>query len=162
WPLADLPGQRTGVVQRLALLAQPVHQPEGQTFGGRDLRAQDHELERLGAADEPRHALSAAKAGNDAEVRLGLAHARRLLEQTQVARHRDLTAASQRVAVHRGDDGLAEALDLPEHAVAEADEGVDALAREGRAQIGSRAEDLVAAAGDDEAAHTVVVLEAAH
>jgi len=34
-------------------------------------------------------------------------------------------------------------------------EGVDALAREGRAQIGPRAEDLVAAAGDDEAAHAV-------
>src|ERR1043166_9585312 len=95
--LAELPRQRAGVVQRLALLAEPVDQAELEALLGGDLRAQQEELERLRAADQPRQPLGAAVARDDAEVRLRLAHPRRLLEQAQVAGHRDLTAAAHRV-----------------------------------------------------------------
>src|SRR6266446_1939716 len=55
--LGDLPREGPGVGERLALLAQTVHEPEGQTLRRRDLRAEDQELERLRAPDQRRQPL---------------------------------------------------------------------------------------------------------
>src|SRR2546426_1071929 len=75
-----------------------------------------------------------------------------------MARHRDFTASAQRVPVDRGDDRLREPLDLPYHAVPEADERVDVTPGERRAQVGAGAEDAVTRPGDDDGADRVVVL----
>src|SRR5581483_6053961 len=47
---------------------------QGQALRGRDLGAQDEELQRPGAADQPGQPLGAAVAGDDAQVRLRLPH----------------------------------------------------------------------------------------
>src|SRR5207302_8074126 len=65
-------------------------QPQLETLLGRDLRAEQQELQRLGAADEARQPLGAAVAGNDPEIRFRLAHPRRLFQQAQMAGHGDL------------------------------------------------------------------------
>ena len=52
------------------------------------------------------------KPGDDAEIRLGLSHPRRFLQQPEVTGHGDLAAAAEGVAVHGGDDRLGEPLDL--------------------------------------------------
>src|SRR2546422_9316682 len=156
--LSDRARERLRLVERLAFLRESVGEAERQALRRRYLRAQDQDLERLGPADQARHPLRAAEARRDAQVRLGLSHPRRFLHQSEVAGHRDLAAAAERVAVDRGDDGLGEPLDLAHHGVAESDEGVDVAAGEGRPQIGAGAEDAVARAGDDDRANRVVVL----
>ena len=67
---------------------------ESEAFRRRHLSAEQHELQRLGAADQPGHALGTSEAGDDPEVGLGLSHPRGVLEQAQVAGHRDLAAAA--------------------------------------------------------------------
>src|SRR5258708_2198700 len=109
----------------------------------RTLVADDKDVEGLGAADQPRHPLRAAEARRDAEVRLGLPHPRGLLDEPEVAGHRDLAAAPERVAVDRRDDGLREPLDLPHDTVAEPDERVDVVAGERGSEVGAGAEDPV-------------------
>src|SRR5262245_10185210 len=156
--LGDEAGKRRGLVGRLAFFRTLVCSCGRYALLRGDLRAEDQELERLRAADQPWHPLRAAEAGRDPEVRLGLPHPRALFEEPEVAGHRDLAAAAERVAVDRGDDGLGEPLDLPHHAVTEADEGVDVVAGEGRAEVGAGAEDAVARPGDDDRVHRVVAL----
>src|SRR5882724_1242539 len=156
--LGDQARERPGVVERLAFLREPVGEAERQTLRGRHLRAEDQKLEGLRPADEARQPLRTAETRRDAEVRLGLPHPRRFLDQSEVAGHGDLAAPAERVAVDRGDDGLREPLDLAHDAVAEPDEGVDVAAGEGRPEIGAGAEDAVARARDDDRADRVVVL----
>jgi hypothetical protein len=112
----------------------------------------------LRPADEPGHALAAAEAGRDPEVRLRLPHPRRFLEDPEVTGHGDLTAAADGVAVDGGDDRLRKALDLPHDGVAEAHEGLDVAPGERRAEVGAGAEDLVTRPRDDHRAHVVVGL----
>src|SRR5712692_10343340 len=152
----DLTRERLRLAERLALLGEPVDQPERQTLRRRYLGAEDHELEGLGAADQPRHALRAAVPGDDAEARLRLAHPRRLLEQAEVAGHGDLATTAERVPVERGDHRLGKALDRAQDGIAEADERVDVAAAERRAEIGAGTENLVPGARDDDRADAVI------
>src|SRR4030095_9038469 len=66
-PCAVLAGARLRLVGGPAFLGQPVDEAEGQAFRSRHLRAEDEELERLGAADEARQALRAAEARGAAQ-----------------------------------------------------------------------------------------------
>src|SRR4030095_8379029 len=157
--LGQLAGQRPGVVEGLALLGEPVREPETVALRGWDLGAEDQVLEGEPTADQARVALGAAEARRDAQVGFGLTHPRGLLEDADVATHRDLAAAPESVAVDRGHHRLREALDPAHHAVAEANERAPVRALESGAEIGPRAEDLVARSGDDHAADRVVVLE---
>jgi hypothetical protein len=77
-----------------------VHDPAGKAH-----------LHRLRLADEARQALRAAGAGHDADLDLGLAEARLVGGEDEVAHHRQLAAAAEGEAVHRGDHGLARAGD---------------------------------------------------
>ena len=61
---------------------------------------------------KPRQPLRAACAGNDAELHLGLTHLRGGDGDAVVARHRELEAAAERVAVNRGDERLAGVFEL--------------------------------------------------
>jgi hypothetical protein len=92
-------------------------------------------------------------------VGLSLSHPRGLLQDADVAAHRDLAAAAQRVPVDRRDHRLREALDTADHAVPEADERADVRPLEGRAEVRARAEDLVPRPGDDRRAHAVVAFQ---
>ena len=78
-------------------------------LGGIHHAAGEHHVHRLGLADRARQALRAAGAGDDAELDLGLAEARGVGGDDEVAHHRQLAAAAEREAGHRGDDGLAHA-----------------------------------------------------
>ena len=80
----------------------------------RHLIAGEEQLERAPLADDPGQALRAGVAGNDAEVDLGLAELRRVGGDADRARHRQLAAAAERVAVDRGDDRLPHLLDQVE------------------------------------------------
>src|SRR5262249_57454271 len=91
-------------------------------FLGGHLRAEDQVLEGKAAPDQPREALGAAEARNDAQVRLGLPHTCRLLEDADVTGHGDLAAASQGMAADGRDHRLRKALEPPEDRVAEAEE----------------------------------------
>mmetsp|Transcript_3085 Transcript_3085/g.10134 ORF Transcript_3085/g.10134 Transcript_3085/m.10134 type:complete len:261 (-) Transcript_3085:18-800(-) len=68
---------------------------------GRHLAAGDHDLRRRVRADEPRQALRAARAGQDAEVHLRQTDPRAAGHDAVVARHGELEAAAERGAVDR-------------------------------------------------------------
>ena len=74
--------------------------PDRERFVGAHLPAAPDQLLRPRRADQARQALRAARAGNDAEQDLGLADARRLRRDAQVAREREL--AARRRARSRG------------------------------------------------------------
>jgi hypothetical protein len=57
-------------------------------------------------ADQPRQALAAARAGEEAERHLGEAEAGAAAQDPQVAREGQFGAAAERVPIHRRDDGL--------------------------------------------------------
>src|SRR5262249_11554508 len=97
-PLAQRAGQRLRVVQRLPVLRQAIDEPDAVALGRGDLGAEDQMLERQAASDQAGKALRAPVAGRDAEVRLGLPHPRALLEDADVAPHRDLASAAEGVA----------------------------------------------------------------
>ena len=69
-------------------------EPELERFLGQDRVADEVHLERLVDADEPRQALRAAEAGDDAELDLGLAEERRA--RRRCARRRPSRARSRR------------------------------------------------------------------
>ena len=69
------------------------------------------ELERRAGANQTRQTLGAAVAGDEPEIDLGLTELRRVGGDAKRARHRQLAAAAERVAVDRGDRRLAELLD---------------------------------------------------
>ena len=74
-------------------------------------------------ADEPRQPLRAAEAGDDPELDLGLAEARRGGGDAQVARHRQLAAAAEREAVDGRDRDDRAALEGAQQLVRAGDEG---------------------------------------
>src|SRR2546425_9583092 len=60
----------------------------------------------------------APMARGDAELDLGLAELGGVARDPQVARHGELAAAAQRIAVHRRDHRLAAGLEAPQHRLA--------------------------------------------
>jgi hypothetical protein len=122
--------------------------------------ARQDQLHRLTLADESREALGSAAAGDDAEVDLGLAEARRLARDADVARERQLAAAAETEAVNHGDDGLGEGIDggeerAPGHHVALRDGGAPLELTD----VGARDESLLARAGDDDDADGLVLAQ---
>ena len=85
---------------------------------GVDVLGGEDELHGVGHPHDAGQALGAAEAGGDAQTHLGLAELGLLAGQADVTGHGQLTAAAQSEAVHRGDDGLGEVLQLQEHTVA--------------------------------------------
>ncbi len=71
------------------------------------MRPVRHHIHRLRLADGAGQALRAAHAGHDAERDLGLAELGLVGGDDEVAHHRELAAAAEREARHRGDDRLA-------------------------------------------------------
>src|SRR5260370_40449763 len=69
WPFRDLAREGLRVLEGPPVLRKTIDEAERQALLGRNLRAEDHELQRLRATDEPGHPLRAAKARDDAEVR---------------------------------------------------------------------------------------------
>ncbi len=80
-------------------------------FGVYHAAGEDH-LDGPVFADQPGEALGTARAGDDGERRLRQPEPGVLRGETDVAGHRELAAATESVAVHGGDGGLLEALDL--------------------------------------------------
>jgi hypothetical protein len=76
-----------------------------------------------------------------------------------MAGHGDLAAAAEGMPIDGRDDGLGEALDAAQDGVAKAEKTPDIGSREGRAQIGAGAEDLVSRPRDDQALHAGVRLQ---
>ena len=90
-------------VEQFVIVDDAVDEPELERFVGQDRVADEVHLERLVGADEARQPLRAAEAGDDPELDLGLAEARRARRDAHVARHRQLAAAAERQAVDRRD-----------------------------------------------------------
>ena len=102
-PLGDLDrlgeqigGRHDAADEARALGLGGIHHPPGQA-----------QIHRLGLADKARQALRPAGARHRAELDLGLAEARSVGGDDDVAHHRDLAAAAERKAGDRGDDRLA-------------------------------------------------------
>ena len=74
---------------------------------GGDRLALGAHLERERRPAQPRQPLGAPRARNDPEVHLGLTHLRGSDSDAVVARHGELEAAAERVAVNRGNERLA-------------------------------------------------------
>ena len=91
-----------------------VHQADALRFLGADAIAGEDQLQRFPLAEEARHALRAAVAGNDAQRDLGQSDLRVLRGDADVTGQRQLAAAAEGEAVDRGDDRLREALDARE------------------------------------------------
>ena len=81
-------------------------------LGGVHHAAGQRHVHGLGLADGARQALRAAGAGNDAELDLGLAEARVVGGDDEVAHHRQLAAAAERKSADRRDHRLADLADL--------------------------------------------------
>ena len=73
--------------------------------------SRDAHVERLRDPDQPRQPLGAFRAGNDAEVDLGLAEQRIGRRDSEVPGHRDLEPAAERRAMDRHDHRLGAVLD---------------------------------------------------
>ena len=132
-----------------------VDEPDALGLARADRRAGQNQLHRPALPDEARQPLRAGVAGKDAEVDFGLAEPGGVGREPQRARHRELAAAAERVAVDRGDDRLAQVLDEIEHVLA----GERVLAARDRrlhrqlVDVGAGDERLLARAGEDDDAH---------
>ena len=78
--------------------------------------ARQDQVGAASGADEARQALGAARAGDDADVYLGLAEVRRRRGHPQRARQRELAATAPRLAVDGGHHRLRQRLDEPQGA----------------------------------------------
>ena len=84
-----------------------VDEPQAQGFLGVDHVAGEQQAKRRRGADEPRQALAAAVARDEAELDFGLAEARAFGGQAIRACHGELAAAAQRKAVDACEDRFA-------------------------------------------------------
>jgi hypothetical protein len=80
-------------------------EPDAKCFGRVDRIAAQQHLHGLRPTDKTRKALAPRETGNDAEVDLGLTERRVFRREAKVASHRQFAPASEREAVHGGDDG---------------------------------------------------------
>ena len=151
---------RLGSGQRLGHQMVGCHHARHQAraFGFRRVHraAGQHHVHGLALAHRTRQPLRATRAGDDAELDLGLTEARRVGGDDEVAHHRQFTAAAQRKAGHRGNHRFAHAEDrLPVAGDEVAAIGfVEGHLRDAR-DVGAGSEGLFAA-GDDDAADGVV------
>ncbi len=106
----DLVAQPDGFLQIDLNRIDAADQAKAQRLVGRERTPVEHHLHRQRLTHGQRHALCAARAGNDAQVDLRLAELGRLAGHQQVAGHRQLAAAPQGKARHGGDDRLADAV----------------------------------------------------
>ncbi len=95
-----------------------VTRPMRYASWGVDRLAGEEEVQGAAPADEAREALRPAVSGDEAELHLRLAELRVLAGDAEVARHRELAAAAQREAVHRGHDRLPHRLVGRDHRLA--------------------------------------------
>src|SRR5439155_16983604 len=111
-----------GGVEQLVVIDYAVDETELVRFLGEDRVADEVHLQGLGGANQPRQALGAAEAGNDAELDLGLPEKRRASRKPDIAGHRKLAAAAEGQAVDRGDRDDPLRAELPEQVVGAVDE----------------------------------------
>src|SRR5438067_146307 len=104
--------------QQLRARHHLVHEADPVRFVGVDHVARQNEVQGVPFAHETRQALRAAVAGCDAELHLRLAELCGLTRDPQMARHGELAAAAQGVAVHGGDDRLAAGFEAAQHRLA--------------------------------------------
>src|SRR5690606_17574701 len=107
----ELRGQRAGLGHQAGGGHDAVDEADPQRLLGGDVPSGEQQLERDALAYQPRQALRRGIARNDAEIDLRLADARGFGGEPDRARHRQLAAAAQRVAVDRGDHGFSHVLD---------------------------------------------------
>ena len=108
--------------QHLAVRHDLADEAHRERLGGADRLAGEAEPHRLELADRAGQALGAAGARHDADADLGLAELCAFARDQDVAAHRELEAAAERIAVDRGDHrlrrarhGLPVALGAPAH-----------------------------------------------
>ncbi len=92
--------------QRLAFRRKHAYQPGALGFLGWKKVAGQHQHQRLVLADGAQQPLRAASARHQAELDLRLAELRGSRGHDDVGMHGKLAAAAERIALHRGDDGL--------------------------------------------------------
>ena len=129
-----------------------------------DLIARQQELQRASATDDAREALRAGVSGDEAKVDFRLPEPSGVRRDPQRARHRKLAAAAERVAVDRGDDGLAELLDGVHDPLAATRQLPTRRRRLYRqfADVRTGNERLLASTGHDYDTHGLVVTERRH
>ncbi len=91
-----------------------IDEADLQRFIGADLPSAPDQFLGAGGPDEARQALGATGTRDDAEQDLGLTESRPLTGDAQIARHRELEAAAQRIAANRGDDRTRDRVDRVE------------------------------------------------
>ncbi len=128
-----------------------IDDPVRQRLGRRDRIAGNDHLHRLLRTDQPRQALSAARARQQAELDLGQADPRSRDGDAEMAGQRQLEAAAQGGAVQCGDDRLRHRLDLGDD-LAEA-RGLRRLAEFGDVGAGEKGP---SGAGDHRRPHRLV------
>ncbi len=119
----------------------------------------------LARPDEPRQALGAAPAGDDAQVALRLAEPGAIRGDTDVTGQRQLLAAPQGHRVDGRDDRLRALFDLGEDVLAQPDEFqrlVSILHRADLVDIGARHERELARAGEDDHLDLIVGDQVTH
>src|SRR5689334_34697 len=102
-----------------------------------------------------------AAPGNNAEIDLGLAEARRFRSNDDVAAHGELTTAAQRETAHSGDHGFANSIDLIPIGQSLLYSFIEGPALGHFLDIGARGKDFFAA-GDNDDANVVVFVELLH
>jgi len=150
--------------EQLRLRDDAVHEPDALGLVGLDVAAGEDQLERPAGADEARQPLRAAVTGDDAQLRFRQPHHRVVAGEPHVAGERQLAAATESVAVDRGDHRLAALLEQVHHRLPEAR---DVLGRAGRERsqfidVGAGDERLLALPGEDQRPLGGVGRERAH
>ena len=112
-------------------------------------------------AEQVRQPLGAAAAGNDSQIDFRLAEAGVLSGDDDVAAHRQLAAAAQGKADHRGDHRLGDLVDLIAVGEPFLNHGVEGTLVGHFFDVGAGGEDFVTA-GDDDDAHFGVLVELLH
>ena len=99
----------------LAFLGEFVDDPPFLRFARAERRSGENDVERLLDADQPRQALCAAGAGDEAELDLGQSAFRRGDGDAVMRGQRHLESAAERGSMQRRDDRLRRVLDPIEH-----------------------------------------------
>ena len=149
---AELGGPVPRDVEHFVLRHDPIDDPDRERLVGAHLPPAPDQLLGPGRTDEPGEPLRAPGSGNDAEQDLGLADARVLRRDAEVARHRELETAAQRVAADRGDHRARDRGDRVERLAEPDRDAARRLAVAELVDVGTGCERLVAP-GDDDGFH---------
>ena len=115
----DLAREPARVLEQIFAPLAPSTMPSGACPPEVDGIAAQHALERRRRSDEPRQALRAARARQEAEANFRQAERDIRRGQAIVTRERELEAAAEHRAMQRRDDRLARGLDAQQHVVQE-------------------------------------------